>query len=81
VANNNDLKYGKIASMRRDPIEADTLVLVNSVLPAVPTRTSENTLMLFSPNTYRTLLAETKALILLCSVSSWRLMLPAETVM
>ncbi len=56
--NRTERKYGKIVSLRFVPTEALTLVLVNSVRPAVVTRTSENTLMLSSPKMYRKLLAD-----------------------
>lgn len=54
-------------------------MLVNKVVPAVVTLTSENTLMESSPKMYKKLLAESKLTILLLKVASVRETVPAET--
>ena len=61
------------------PILALTLVLVNRVTPVLDTRKSEKTLMLSSPNTYRKLLADSRAWMLPCSVESVMVKEPADT--
>ena len=61
------------------PTEAETLVFVNRVEPVLETRKSENTLMLSSPKTYKKLLAENRAEMLPCKVSSVKVIEPALT--
>ena len=64
-------KYGKIAYLKPEPMDADTLVLVNRVSPVTEfTRTSEKTLMESSPKMYRKLFAAIMVAILVLSVES-----------
>ena len=76
--NNTERKYGKMACFSLEPTDADTLVLVNKVVPSTESiRTSENTLMLSSPNTYRKLLADSNLVIEVRSVESLIVIKPA----
>jgi hypothetical protein len=68
------MAYGRLL-----PTDADTLVLVNSVAPVEVTLTSEKTLIESSPKIYKKLLAEYRAVMFPCSVSSVNVSEPALT--
>ena len=75
-----DRKYGNIAYLKPEPMDALTLVLVKIVSPVVLlTRTSEKTLIESSPKMYKKLLAAIIAAMSVLSVESVSVMNPLDT--